>query len=162
MSKPKSTRPPRPTYTEGFKNGAVELYRTRRREHPDESRYAATMVVGETMDVSFISISNWVKKATPAATETAAELPSSSADTARTASLPSAKSALDALVAVLSMPEPAVDAGQAELVAAGDAVSDDPQVIILELRRELAEVRRANIILKGATAYLASESLKAA
>ncbi|HEX9088659.1 MAG TPA: hypothetical protein VF867_14155 [Arthrobacter sp.] len=160
MTKSKNIRPPRPTYSGGFKNGAVELYQTRRREHANETPYAATVAVSETMGVTAMTIRNWVNRAEDSAAQALAEQPASPGSSAE-ASTP-ADAAFTALVAVLGSPDLSEEAELVRPIGAAEAPADDPQATILDLRRQVSELRRANVILKNATAYLASEALKAA
>ncbi|HEX9227276.1 MAG TPA: hypothetical protein VF885_11585 [Arthrobacter sp.] len=148
----KKIRPARPTYTEGFKKGAVELYYTRRRENPNETHHGATVAVAETMGVTAMTIRNWV---------TRAELEAAKATAAPEGAESSEAAAKMLVEALKSAKLPGSDEPEPELLA-DESTSDDPQVVILALRRELAEVKRANVILKNATAYLAVEALKAA
>jgi transposase-like protein len=131
-------RPPRPIYTDGFKRGAVELLQARKRENPQESDYASTRIVAGTMNVSFMSIRNWARQA-----EADAAIEAADANDVPAGFVEDAPMQLD--------------------VTGGDVtVTIDAEATILALRTEVAELRRANRLLKTTTAYLASESLKAA
>lgn len=148
-----ANRFPRPSYTDGFKKGAVELFHARKRENAQESDYACTRAVAAMLEVSFMSIRNWVRQAEA---KNAAE---------------SAQSGDGAATSVAGSPTPSLLTGDVQdsptatvhaLTVVRETQPEDPEATILALRAEVAELRRANKLLKTTTAYLASESLKVA